>query len=88
LRWRIDRARREEVDAYMKPAPPVIMIFLTSGRGSNFVEPMRTGALFQTLLSSKKDPSVAAMMEVRMVQIKTRNVACCSGDRDSNEGKE
>lgn len=38
----------------MKPAPPVIMMFLTSGRGSNFVVPVRTGASFQTPKSSKK----------------------------------
>lgn len=33
---------------YMKPAPPVIMIFLVPGRGSNFVLPTSTGASFQT----------------------------------------
>lgn len=37
----------------MKPAPPVIIIFLTSGKGSNFVLPVRTGASFQTPKSSK-----------------------------------
>lgn len=40
----------------MKPAPPVIIIFLTSGNGSNFVLPVRIGALFQTPKSSKKLP--------------------------------
>ena len=34
--------------SYMKPAPPVIMMFLTSGRGSNLVVPMSTGASLQT----------------------------------------
>lgn len=38
----------------MKPAPPVIMMFFTSGRGSNFVVPVNTGASFQTPKSSKK----------------------------------
>ena len=38
----------------MKPAPPVIMMFFTSGSGSNFVVPVKTGALFQTEVSSKK----------------------------------
>lgn len=38
----------------MKPAPPVIMMFFTSGRGSNLVLPMRTGASFQTPKSWKK----------------------------------
>jgi len=37
----------------MKPAPPVIMIFLTSGRGVYFVLPVRIGASFQTPKSSK-----------------------------------
>jgi hypothetical protein len=37
----------------MKPAPPVIIIFLTSGNGSNFVVPVRIGAFFQTPKSSK-----------------------------------
>lgn len=32
---------------YMKPAPPVIMIFLTSGNGSNLVLPVKMGASFQ-----------------------------------------
>lgn len=41
------------VSAYMNPAPPVIMIFLTFGKGSNFVVPVRTGASFQTPKSSK-----------------------------------
>lgn len=38
----------------MKPAPPVIMMFFTSGSGSNLVVPVKTGALFQTEVSSKK----------------------------------
>ncbi len=53
----------EVVGAYMKPAPPVIMMFFTSGSGSNLVLPVRIGALFQTLESSKKSgvwPLVAA----------------------------
>ena len=37
----------------MKPAPPVIIIFLTSGNGSNFVVPVRIGASFQMPRSSK-----------------------------------
>ena len=40
-------------NSHMKPAPPVIMIFLTSGSGSNFVLPFRIGASFQTPKSSK-----------------------------------
>ena len=40
--------------SYMKPAPPVIMMFFTSGSGSNLVDPIRTGARFQTEESSKK----------------------------------
>lgn len=39
--------------AHMKPAPPVIMIFLTSGKGSNFVVPVKTGASFHTPKSVK-----------------------------------
>lgn len=42
-----------QITTYMKPAPPVIIIFLTSGNGSNFVLPIRTGASFQTPKSSK-----------------------------------
>jgi hypothetical protein len=38
----------------MKPAPPVIIIFFTSGNGSYFVLPVKTGASFQTPKSSKK----------------------------------
>lgn len=34
-------------EACMKPAPPEIMMFFTSGRGVNFVVPMSTGASFQ-----------------------------------------
>lgn len=41
---------------YMKPAPPVIMMFLTSGSGSNLVEPVKIGAFFQTASFSKKEP--------------------------------
>jgi hypothetical protein len=37
----------------MNPAPPVIMMFLTSGRGSYFVLPIKTGASFHTPKSSK-----------------------------------
>lgn len=40
--------------SYMKPAPPVIMMFFTSGSGSNLVVPISIGALFQTEESSKK----------------------------------
>lgn len=39
------------VRTHMKPAPPVTMMFFTSGRGSNLVVPVRTGAFFQTLTS-------------------------------------
>lgn len=39
--------------AHMKPAPPVIIIFFTSGRGSNLVLPVKMGASFQTPKSSK-----------------------------------
>jgi hypothetical protein len=38
---------------YMKPAPPVIMIFFTSGRGVYLVLPVRIGASFHTPKSSK-----------------------------------
>lgn len=48
------RSRLGERATYMKPAPPVIMMFFTSGRGSNLVVPVRTGASFQTPKSSKK----------------------------------
>lgn len=37
----------------MKPAPPVIMMFFTSGRGSNLVVPCRRGARRQTSMSGK-----------------------------------
>ena len=37
----------------INPAPPVIIIFFTSGSGSNFVLPFSTGASFQTPKSSK-----------------------------------
>lgn len=44
---------RRIVASHINPAPPVIMIFLTSGRGSNLVVPINTGASFQTPQSSK-----------------------------------
>jgi hypothetical protein len=50
------------VVAYMNPAPPVIIIFLTSGSGSYFVLPVKTGASFQTPKSSKN--LFAAALEV------------------------
>ena len=40
-------------NAHMNPAPPVIIMFFTSGSGSNFVLPFRTGASFHTPKSSK-----------------------------------
>lgn len=40
-------------EAYIKPAPPVIMMFLTPGIGSNLVVPFKTGESFQTPKSSK-----------------------------------
>jgi len=49
-RWRKESA---QVPAYMNPAPPVIIIFLTSGNGSYFVLPVKTGASFHTPKSSK-----------------------------------
>lgn len=45
--------RHKEVYPYMNPAPPVIMIFLTSGNGVNLVLPVSIGASFQTPKSSK-----------------------------------
>ena len=50
----------------MNPAPPVIIIFLTSGSGSNFVLPFKIGASFQTPKSSKNllDPLVAAVIRI------------------------
>lgn len=38
---------------HMNPAPPVIMMFFTSGDGSNLVLPVRIGASFQMPKSSK-----------------------------------
>lgn len=51
----------------MNPAPPVIIIFFTSGSGSNFVLPFRTGASFHTPKSSKNlfVPLVAAGLAIR-----------------------
>lgn len=37
---------------HIKPAPPVIRMFLTSGNGSNLVLPVRIGASFHAPLSS------------------------------------
>ena len=37
---------------HIKPAPPVIRMFLTSGSDSNLVLPVRIGASFQASLSS------------------------------------
>lgn len=45
--------QNELQSTHMNPAPPVIIIFLTSGNGSNFVLPIRTGASFHTPKSSK-----------------------------------
>jgi hypothetical protein len=72
----------------MKPAPPVIMIFLTSGRGSNFVEPMRTGALFQTLLSSKKDASAFADVGVLVYVVELAMLDVWRGDSEKGGGFE
>ena len=38
---------------YINPAPPVIIMFLTSGNGSYLVLPVKTGASFHTPKSSK-----------------------------------
>jgi hypothetical protein len=46
----------------MNPAPPVIIIFLTSGSGSYFVLPVKTGASFHTPKSSKN--LFAAALEI------------------------
>lgn len=53
-RSRIPALTPRGMGTYMKPAPPVIMMFFTSGRGSNLVVPVNTGASFQTPKSSKK----------------------------------
>src|SRR5450432_4266373 len=53
---RSTRNRCAQRGPYMKPAPPVIMIFFTPGNGSNLVLPVRIGAFFQTPKSSKKLP--------------------------------
>lgn len=37
----------------MKPAPPVMRMFLQSGSGSNLVDPVSTGAVFQIPVSRK-----------------------------------
>lgn len=39
---------RNAPSTYMKPAPPVTRMFFASGRGSNLVVPVRTGACFQS----------------------------------------
>ena len=64
----------------MNPAPPVIMIFLTSGSGSNFVLPFKTGASFHTPKSSKNfcDPLVAGNDEFEV----SWNFADCGGTED------
>lgn len=91
MRWRVDVSvviSRREVGlrkvgcAYMKPAPPVIMIFFTSGRGSNFVEPVRIGAFFQTPKSSKKGVSP---FEAAVRSAEFRNLARRAGiDREGD----
>ena len=40
-------------NTHMNPAPPVIIIFFTSGSGSYLVLPVRIGASFHTPKSSK-----------------------------------
>lgn len=53
----LERKRGLRLVAYMKPAPPVTMMFFVSGSGSNAVLPVSTGASFQTPKSSKKLPA-------------------------------
>jgi hypothetical protein len=54
----------------MKPAPPVIIMFLTSGEGSKLVLPVSIGAAFQTPKSSKKlGPPLGA---VRLTEVSTQ----------------
>jgi hypothetical protein len=48
-----DNGHADGMGTYMNPAPPVIIIFLTSGSGSYFVLPVKIGASFQTPKSSK-----------------------------------
>jgi len=50
----------------MNPAPPVIIIFLTSGNGSYFVLPVKTGASFQTPKSSKNLFAEAGAVQLLM----------------------
>lgn len=47
------RREKEGRSANMNPAPPVISIFFASDRGSNLVDPVRTGASFQIPVSWK-----------------------------------
>lgn len=49
--WSTDRT--VGCDPYINPAPPVIIMFLTSGNGSYLVLPVKTGASFHTPKSSK-----------------------------------
>lgn len=52
-RLKIHLVLHKQMCPYINPAPPVIMIFLTSGNGSNLVLPISIGASFQTPKSSK-----------------------------------
>ena len=53
----LSRFRRQNTSAYIKPSPPVTMMFRTSGNGSNEVCPVSIGAPFQMPSSAKKRAS-------------------------------
>lgn len=63
----------------MNPAPPVIMMFLTSGSGSNFVLPFKIGASFHTPKSSKNlwDPLLVAGDSLLAINWNSHTVELC-----------
>ena len=65
-------------NSYMNPAPPVIMMFLTSGSGSNFVLPFKIGASFHTPKSSKNllDPLLVAGYSQLAINWDSHTVDC------------
>ena len=66
----------------MNPAPPVIIMFLTSGSGSNLVLPFKIGASFHTPKSSKNllDPFVfAGIGHPQLAIISNSRIVDCGG---------
>jgi hypothetical protein len=76
-------------NSYMNPAPPVIMMFLTSGSGSNFVLPVNIGASFHTPKSSKNllDPFVIAGHPQSAIISNSQNIACVGRQNVKLTGK-